>query len=668
MNARSEKDLISVIMPVHNGSRTLSRALRSIQRLTYNAWEVIAIDDGSADASFQCLRYWERQDRRIQAVHLEENLGPSAARNEALRRAKGAFVAYLDCDDEFHPNYLDLVAQFQSKGAVLIFGYDVVDDERPEGPPRVWDPTPYKNVLFDANIATPLGVAHRRDLALQVGGFDEDLWALEDWDLWRRMARTGVEFLFIPFRSGIYHKRESSRSCSPCLTSKQRQTFASRLETGKSLYASAGRPARPVQQILLWTSVFPFVGDACPDNDGAGAAHLLTRAGFACQAFCPSKLVGRGESKFERVLERAGLTYQAQDTTLRQHSARMIYTRSGDVPVSIFETHSTRQADYRDGEVAAILDYFEKCLLAYRPDAIIAYGPGWQPDLVFDLASHVAKAIDIPLVLWLDHGTAINTTVIQSADYCVVVADHSRQQYWDAAGLLCQTLPHAFDWDQARLRARDPQSIIILARDSGAEALFASKIAEDLGRARPDMRISSLHQNLDHGGQAAGYSWTDTPGGNGCEARLSVRAVLSRAMVLVVPSLGHGLFDRTVAEAMINGIPVVVSNRGALPETVGAAGRVVEIPSYHQPGPACISRPDDVSPWQDAVIRLLDDPALCREVSDRSLAHSLCWHPSRTIPIYSEFFRNLRRQPGPPLLPKWSDKSLEGLQPVARAT
>ena len=60
-----------------------------------------------------------------------------------------------------------------------------------DGPFAHGAPAPFREILFATNLATPLGVAHRRDLALRVGGFDEELWVLEDWDLWRRMGREG---------------------------------------------------------------------------------------------------------------------------------------------------------------------------------------------------------------------------------------------------------------------------------------------------------------------------------------------------------------------------------------------------------------------------------------------------------------------------------------------
>ncbi len=101
--------------------------------------------------------------------------------------------------------------------------------------------------------------------------------------------------------------------------------------------------------------------------------------------------------------------------------------------------------------------------------------------------------------------------------------------------------------------------------------------------------------------------------------------LLGLTRLLVVPSVFPEPFGRVAAEAMINGIPALVSDRGALPETVGDGGIVLPLPAWMQPGDRRIPAAEEVRPWFDAVVRLWDDRAAYNRVAAkaRTAAHRL---------------------------------------------
>ncbi|MDB5313203.1 MAG: epsH 2 [Gemmataceae bacterium] len=204
---------VSVVMPVYNGVRFLDRAVASVRRQTFPDWELLAVDDASADASAARLDALATADPRVRVFRHPANRGPAAARNTALAAARGDLVAYLDCDDEFYPDHLARAWDHRDKADVLLFRYDQVED-RPGAPGygRVtpYDPAARREFLFAETIAVPLGVVHRRDLIARVGGFDEGLWRDEDGDLWRRFARAGARFTAVPHPSGRYYIRADS--------------------------------------------------------------------------------------------------------------------------------------------------------------------------------------------------------------------------------------------------------------------------------------------------------------------------------------------------------------------------------------------------------------------------------------------------------------------------
>ena len=243
--------LISVILPVYNGDATLDRAMRSVYCQTFPHWEIVAVDDGSTDGSYDVLVRWAVEDKRIRPIRLDENGGVSAARNSAIRNARGLFITYLDQDDEYYPDHLAHVAQFAEQADVLAFSYDFFYEDGPaNGRLSEWNPGSISDNFFTINISVPLGIAHRRELWAKVGGFNE-MWCEEDWDFWKRLARAGAEFVFLPLKSGCFHVSPHSASRVPHITRKQRDSFLSNWKARNPLYGdkTLGPTPRQVRRI-----------------------------------------------------------------------------------------------------------------------------------------------------------------------------------------------------------------------------------------------------------------------------------------------------------------------------------------------------------------------------------------------------------------------------------
>jgi glycosyltransferase involved in cell wall biosynthesis len=217
-------------MPVHNGAAFVERAIRSVLAQTFANWELIVVDDGSGDDSYERVCRLAALDARIRPFRLEVNRGPGAARNHALRQARGATIAYLDCDDEYYLDYLGRVHAWRGRADVLVCGYDLVE-ERPEAPNRgdvsTYNPVPHRARILEVNVATPLGVAHSRALLDRVGLFDETLYFEQDWDLWKRFHRAGADFLYSDRKSGLYHVRSDSQARTQRIPDAARDTSAS---------------------------------------------------------------------------------------------------------------------------------------------------------------------------------------------------------------------------------------------------------------------------------------------------------------------------------------------------------------------------------------------------------------------------------------------------------
>ncbi len=102
-----ERPVISVIVPVYNVMPYIERCLESIAAQTWPYMEVIIVDDSSTDGSGRICDLWGEQDKRMEIVHLPENRGLSAARNEGVARARGAFITFIDSDDYVESDLLE---------------------------------------------------------------------------------------------------------------------------------------------------------------------------------------------------------------------------------------------------------------------------------------------------------------------------------------------------------------------------------------------------------------------------------------------------------------------------------------------------------------------------------------------------------------------------------
>lgn len=98
--------LVSVIMPSYNTEEFISESIKSVQRQTYENWELIIVDDCSTDNTDEVIRTF-LSDTRIRYIKMEQNSGAAVARNRAIREARGRWIAFLDSDDLWFPEKLE---------------------------------------------------------------------------------------------------------------------------------------------------------------------------------------------------------------------------------------------------------------------------------------------------------------------------------------------------------------------------------------------------------------------------------------------------------------------------------------------------------------------------------------------------------------------------------
>jgi glycosyltransferase involved in cell wall biosynthesis len=212
---------ITIVIATKNGAKLLSRAVESIQKQTLQYWELVIVSDGSTDNTAEIARQLASSDPRITVIELEENVGPGAARNIAIEKAKGKYIAFLDDDDSWlsaeklvrqkdyldaHPNTVvvgasrvEFIRETNSGSSHHMFWLSQEVDAQ-----KI-----HANMLSYNPIVTSSAMI-RKDVFEKAGRF-RPMYLAEEFDLWFRMGRLG-EIANIEGADTRYSVRDSSIS------------------------------------------------------------------------------------------------------------------------------------------------------------------------------------------------------------------------------------------------------------------------------------------------------------------------------------------------------------------------------------------------------------------------------------------------------------------------
>jgi GT2 family glycosyltransferase/glycosyltransferase involved in cell wall biosynthesis len=198
---RAPNETVSIIMPCFNRRNIVRDAVESVIAQTYPNWELLVVDDGCSDGTAEFVETLaaELGEDRIRVIRLPKNRGVSAARNAGLRTAKGQWIAYLDSDNQWSPNFLTIMlgelvddpdlattaycAQLIKQSTFASGIGHLVEDVALRGGPFDFPLLENRNYI-DLNC-----YMHRADMFTKYGGFAEDLHRLVDWEFILRYSR-----------------------------------------------------------------------------------------------------------------------------------------------------------------------------------------------------------------------------------------------------------------------------------------------------------------------------------------------------------------------------------------------------------------------------------------------------------------------------------------------
>ncbi len=204
----NHKTTVTIVIPTYNHADYLQKALTSVLQQTFTDWEAIIVNNYSDDNTEEIVKSFNEPRFHLENFH--NNGIIAAARNYAIKLAKGEYIAFLDSDDEWFPKKLEeclAVIDDSSADAVCHaerwIGANGYTRDVLYGPEHR---ATYRSLLYNGNAISTSAVVVRRSVLEKVGAFSEEpeMVTAEDYDLWIKIAKSGTHFIFLPTVLGIY--------------------------------------------------------------------------------------------------------------------------------------------------------------------------------------------------------------------------------------------------------------------------------------------------------------------------------------------------------------------------------------------------------------------------------------------------------------------------------
>ncbi|QDV76660.1 glycosyltransferase family 2 protein [Botrimarina mediterranea] len=209
--------LVSIITPMRNGRAYLQEALDGIAAQTYDAWELVIVEDGSPEPAEDVVRAFAsaHPNHRVTYLRNDPSCGAAYSRNRAFLESRGEYIAFLDCDDRWLPTHLDAcVSSLVESGDDLAYSTVVMFASSDHALLGLWGPTPeevqsFPTSLFGRSFVTPSATVVRRYVVGEVGPWDAGYRCCEDADFMMRAASAGKRFRYVGGAHCLYRKEHA---------------------------------------------------------------------------------------------------------------------------------------------------------------------------------------------------------------------------------------------------------------------------------------------------------------------------------------------------------------------------------------------------------------------------------------------------------------------------
>jgi glycosyltransferase involved in cell wall biosynthesis len=484
---------------------------------------------------------------------------------------------------------------------------------------------------------------------------DEAAGKIEDPDLIRR-ATDYLQGWRLQDQLSVTHFLESVASSEIYRTHLPRPavTYRNPASTNEIARPAPAEPKRmPRLLYCSYHSYFdPSSGAALATRD---LFELLAARGWECQVLCGSRTDFEEEPSFPRIFAQEGIAYEVRYSTREPAPFLVFKCRPSGVRATVFTVPtchryappSPPQREPTPAQGLAFLALYDRLLERSRPDLLLTYGGDW-------LAREViarAKRAGVRVVFALHNFAYNDRDFFRPVDAVLVPSEFAREYYGRTLGLACTAIPGPWNWSKVRCPEITGRYVTFVNPQPHKGVFLFARIAHELWRRRPDISLLVVEgrakaswlarTGLDLRGVRNLFFMANTP---------DPRDFYRVSRLVLMPSLWNESFSRVATEALINGIPVLASRRGGLPETLARAGCLFDVPAQYTPESRSVPDAAEIAPWVETIIRLWDDESLYERERQRCLMAAEDWRPERLIARFEKFFQTVIQatRPSPP--------------------
>jgi glycosyltransferase involved in cell wall biosynthesis len=382
---------------------------------------------------------------------------------------------------------------------------------------------------------------------------------------------------------------------------------------------------------------FLLVNNHCISDPIAGVTQSLrtivewlAEAGHECQVLTTARFESAVTFTIDEHLAQQGVSMPSGDAAAgqrrrgskpapRQANRPIVRYTVGKVPVTLLLTEHNDETRPDRPEAAQYLRVLDTLLKEFAPDVLIA--ANGHP-MIFEAMRDARRRAVTTAFAVRGYGYD-RPSYFADVDHVFTCSAFLSGVYRDAIGLVSTPLEPPLDWSTV-VAPVESRAFVTFVNPAPHKGLFLfARLADMLGSRRPDIPVLVVQSGRSGGSlnNIPGIDFSRYPQLMAAPPVPTPREYFALTRILLVPSVWEEPFGRVAAEAMVNGIPPIVSNRGALPDVVGGeatgGGLVRAIPEWMTPEGTRLPSESEIEPWFRAVCELWDNPAVYEGVGTR---------------------------------------------------